>query len=120
MTSLDLSKIQTELDNVATGLNKMQGMAIMADLLFAIAKSNHVCVSQDYFSKLRKLFVGKDYCEPDEGRSVYKLRYNKVINSEFNLIAEYIVADNLYLIKSIRTPSLTYACDETVPRLIIR
>lgn len=119
MSKFDLSKTQEELTNIAEGLGRMQGMACMAELLFAIVRSKHVCVSQDYFSKLKKNFDVKDYIEISEKKYVYKLKYNKVIKSKFDLIAEYIDEDHLYLIKSIEAHGLTYTCDETVPRLII-
>ena len=53
MAKFDLNKVRDELTNIANGLNAMQGTACMADLLFGIMKSKHICVSQDFFSHLK-------------------------------------------------------------------
>lgn len=119
MSEINLAKTIDKLTNIVEELDGMQKMACMADFLFAIVKSKHVCVSKAYFNRLKKLFVGKNDYKENEERHVYRLTYNIVIHSKFDLVVEYIKAEDVYLIKSIESGGITYTCDETVPRLVI-
>ena len=119
MQKNDLIKVRKELVNIAVDISKLQGVACMTDLLFALARSKHVCVTKDYFNQVKKYFVGENNYEK-EGRQVIKLIYNTVININLMLSVEYIEEEDLYRIIRLESYGLTYNCDETTPKLIVR